>query len=592
MLRRKMFMIFSIIIIIVITFVFAASYYITFQQVLSNTEESYEMTFQQYALNLSSVLETCKSYMLSSSIQADLQRELCAISKYNLDKVDIEYFYKTHGLFSLNTFDTMGYFSPMGQSTSRVRYNTVIYAKDAVGQFYQATQSLNDPTFNSKQSIHNSILTDIIQANGGYVTRIDSSPIPCISFYKVIFDVNNWNSVIGIICVKIPLSDLETTIASPLLTEYGFSTCFIEMQTKNSVPYGLFPEKIVETCYLSGNQAYTRNRLFIMEQSINRGAFYLVGTIPVDSMPLSFSSTFQRLLVVMVVALLLAFAASMYFSMYITKPIVALSDTMKNAQYGDLDIAVYTNQTGEIKELYDSFNYMICTIKQLVEKNYASELRQKQTELSALQSQINTHFLYNTLDTVNWLAKDYHADDISLIVTSLSSLLRLSLNNGNDTLTMEKELTHVKAYIDIQKIRFSNTFDVVFDIDTRVLKTPTLKMILQPLVENAIYHGLEGNEENGEIIISVQLENTQVHASVKNTGENIDLVQMKELTTPNKKAENVMHYGVRSICERLALHYGARAKYYYTIQDGYTIANIVFPQVETGGDIIVSCFGR
>ncbi|MEG1271433.1 MAG: histidine kinase, partial [Ruthenibacterium sp.] len=582
---------FSIIIIIVITFVFAASYYITFQQVLLNTEASYEMVCHQYALHLSSVLETCKSYMLSFSIQDDLQEALRNVSKRNLQDGDRDRFREVYDTLSSGTFDTAGYFSPTGQSTSRIRYNMVIYAKDSSGFFHQTTASMNEPNFRPEQNVNADVLIETQQAEGRYITRMNRTHVPCLSFYKVIFDVEDWNTVIGIMCVEISMDDLKTTILSPLLTQYKFSSCFIDTQTGDIETYGVFPKDIVKTCRLTGTQSYINKQMFMMEQSVNRGAFYLVSTIPVDSMPLSFSDTLQRLILVMVIALLMAFVASMYSSAYITKPIVALSDTMKSVQYGNLDIAVHTNQTGEIKELYDSFNYMIEMINRLIEKNYAGELRQKQTELSALQSQINTHFLYNTLDTVNWLAKDYHADDISLIVTSLSSLLRLSLNNGNDILSMEKELTHVQAYIDIQKIRFSNSFDVLFDIDARVLKVHTLKMILQPLVENAIYHGLEKNEQGGQIVVSVQMENENIHIAVKNTGANIDLVQMKDLTAHVQKDAKRIHYGVRSIYERLSLHYGNQVQYYYTIEEGDTIANIIFPRTENEDDIVVSSSG-
>ncbi|MEG1408178.1 MAG: histidine kinase, partial [Ruthenibacterium sp.] len=172
----------------------------------------------------------------------------------------------------------------------------------------------------------------------------------------------------------------------------------------------------------------------------------------------------------------------------ITKPIVELSHIMQDVQNGDLDITVHTAEKGEIGELYHSFNYMIQMINTLIEESYVTRLNQKQSELNALQSQINTHFLYNTLDSINWLAKDYHAQDISYLVTNLSTLLRTSLNNGSPELCIEQELCHARCYINIQQVRFGGLFTVQEEVDPVILNDKVIKMLLQPLVENAILH--------------------------------------------------------------------------------------------------------
>jgi len=250
---------------------------------------------------------------------------------------------------------------------------------------------------------------------------------------------------------------------------------------------------------------------------------------------------------------------------------------MKKVEKGNFNISVEENWGGEIGVLYSSFNYMIKRINELIHEVYLSKIKEKDAELKALQAQINPHFLYNTLDTVNWLAVKHNVPEISKIVNSLASILRYSINKGNDVTTVDKELKHVESYITIQKIRFKDKFEVSFNIDKRILHYKTIKLILQPLVENAIIHGIETYEGKGKILINGYLDGEKIVFEVINNGNPIDLDLVNKLL--DSPSEDKDSYGIQNVNERIKLYYGEEYGLYYQAIDSNTVARIVIPAV-------------
>ena len=154
-------------------------------------------------------------------------------------------------------------------------------------------------------------------------------------------------------------------------------------------------------------------------------------------------------------------------------------------------------------KLGESFNSMLNTIDSLITDVEDLYKKQKIFELKALQAQINPHFLYNTLDSIHWMARAHHAPDISKMVSALGTFFRHSLNKGNEYTTIENELNQISSYVSIQKIRFEDKFDVVYDIDENLLHCTIVKLTIQPLVENSIIHGFDEIEEGGMITIRI-----------------------------------------------------------------------------------------
>ncbi|AWP30966.1 sensor histidine kinase [Paenibacillus sp. Cedars] len=276
---------------------------------------------------------------------------------------------------------------------------------------------------------------------------------------------------------------------------------------------------------------------------------------------------------IIVLSVLLAIIISWVVYSGIASPVLKLARGMKRLSSGELNIHVDTKRKDEFGFLIQSFNKMAVVQKHLIEDHYEQQLRLTTTELKFLQSQINPHFLYNTLDSIYWTAKNYDADEISEMVMNLSKFFRLSLNKGRQVFTIEESITHLHYYLRIQQLRFMDNFTVDYQISEDSKRVPLLKLLLQPLVENAIIHGMEGKSSGGCLKISSCIEkgNTVV-ISVQDNGPGIgeerlryiqhELAMMGSRSVPasSQDEENVKDlFGLRNVFSRMKLYYGREA---------------------------------
>ena len=251
----------------------------------------------------------------------------------------------------------------------------------------------------------------------------------------------------------------------------------------------------------------------------------------------------------------------------ITVRLSRLSDKMKEVKCGglthvDISLPPDRNTWDEVDELMDTYNYMADEMEMLVRKQYESGKEIKNAELRALQAQINPHFLYNILDLIHWLADAGMVDEINQAASALSVFYRTSLSNGQEKILLQEELSAVKAYISLQNLRFDNAIHYVCRVDESLLSVSIIKMLLQPLVENALLHGiLEKEEPTGTITVLIRKrEPGEMQISVADDGVGID---MENLDRINHGLEpcSTSHghgFGIRNINSRLELHYGTQ----------------------------------
>jgi two-component system sensor histidine kinase YesM len=237
----------------------------------------------------------------------------------------------------------------------------------------------------------------------------------------------------------------------------------------------------------------------------------------------------------------------------ISKPIVLLSHKMKDVKKRKLEKLEIKEQKDEIGNLVTSYNYMVDEIQSLLLQQFELGQEKKGAELMALQSQINPHFLYNTLDMINWMAKKNEEENIRDTVEALSKYYRLILNKGEDIITIRDELELCKAYITIQQKRFKQRIQFEIDVEDSILMYLIPKITLQPLLENAIIHGIsESPSGTGTIIISGWEEDDKLILAVTDDGVGMDSVEGIE----NKHKGS--HYGISNIEMRLTLFYGMK----------------------------------
>jgi two-component system sensor histidine kinase YesM len=196
--------------------------------------------------------------------------------------------------------------------------------------------------------------------------------------------------------------------------------------------------------------------------------------------------------------------AAWSLSRSIYTPIKKLHDVTTTITKNDLQVLVTSENADEITELGMSFNIMIGKIKELLDAKIKEQENLKNAELRALQAQINPHFLYNTLDTIIWMAESQKTDGVVEVVSALSNFFRISLSKGMDWITIEEEIERINSYLTIQKMRYHDILDFKIELDTSVAENTILKLLLQPLVENALYHGIKNKRQGGTITIRVK----------------------------------------------------------------------------------------
>lgn len=277
-------------------------------------------------------------------------------------------------------------------------------------------------------------------------------------------------------------------------------------------------------------------------------------------------------------------AAVIAFLVYaMARPIKRLSRAMGQVQKGDFAVRVPNRRKDEIGELTESFNYMLDEINTLIRQVYQEKIAQKNAEVQALQAQINPHFLYNTLDSVNWMLIDRGEMDISDIIISLGSLMRYSIEDEQAFVPLEREMEYVLCYLKLQKNRLEDRLEYEVEAETGLESWKVPKLILQPLVENAITHGIEPGKRKGKIRITAEDHGEEILITVEDNGQGMTPEQLKHLKeeVPDGERDGRTGIGVRNVDRRLRLHYGDQ--YGLTIESRYgegTAVRFLIPKTQ------------
>ena len=245
--------------------------------------------------------------------------------------------------------------------------------------------------------------------------------------------------------------------------------------------------------------------------------------------------------------LLIALFCSYLFTYNITETIRRLQRYVENLKIGHKENIIF-NSMDEIGRIGNEFIRVVEENEKLTTNLYKSLYKEKESELIALQSQINPHFLYNALDSIFWMAEDHNANDISQMTVALSKMFRLSLNNGEKLITIRQELEMVQSYITIQKVRFEDRIHVTTSVPENLLDLKIVKFILQPLVENAINHGIVHKNEGGNIFIQIYQKQNDIILIVEDNGIGFET---------NGQSIPSHGYAIRNIDDRLKLYYGS-----------------------------------
>ena len=305
-------------------------------------------------------------------------------------------------------------------------------------------------------------------------------------------------------------------------------------------------------------EKYRGKQRDVVVKSVGYTGWKLVGVTPKQGFSLNNLKT--RLFMVFVIAFFLFLLAliNSYISSRITAPIEELEKSVNALEEGALDTEVYQGGSYEIQHLGRSIGDMAKRIQALMEDIVAEHESKRKSEFDTLQSQINPHFLYNTLDIIVWMIENEQKQEAVKVVTALARFFRISLSRGKSIIPVKDELEHVRSYLMIQHMRFKNKFTYDIQAEQEVLSLASLKLMLQPLVENAIYHGMEFMDGDGEILIKVFIQEERLRFIVEDNGLGMTKEQVQGLLTEKKHSSSRRGsgIGVKNVNERIRLYFG------------------------------------
>ena len=330
---------------------------------------------------------------------------------------------------------------------------------------------------------------------------------------------------------------------------------------------------------------YSESNVIYVLQTVEGSPWRVVGVSYVDELVTSnLWENFWLLASAAVAILLAALVSSIVISRALSRPLKGLSRAMRLFEK-NADTFTYAPVGGarEVQELSESFSHMVVKIQHLMETVRREEINLRKTELKALQAQINPHFLYNTLDSIAWMCEQGRNDEAVQMVNALAQLFRISISRGHELIPIRSELRHAESYLKIQKHRYKNQFSYRFDVDESCLDFLCNKITLQPIIENAIYHGINGLVDEGEIVITLRADGSDVVFTVADNGVGMEEEQIQAIL--RKERSDHTGIGIKNVNDRLKIYFGEG--YGITIDsepDVGTTVTIRMPQVREEGE--------
>ena len=244
-------------------------------------------------------------------------------------------------------------------------------------------------------------------------------------------------------------------------------------------------------------------------------------------------------------------------------PVRKLSDAMRQVETGDLDVSVEPSSDDETGQMTENFNHMVSRLRGLIRDNYLIRIKEKDAQIESLQLQINPHFLYNTLESVNCIAMVNEVEEISVISKALARMFRYSIRSAGTLALVREELEHVQNYMEIQRVRFGKKIRMSCEVEEATKKLRIIPFVLQPLIENAIRYNVEEAGRAVGIRIAITRQGDRLKISVQDDGIGIEEEQLARLletmNRPQQLWEKGKHIGLRNVNDRLKLHYGPDA---------------------------------
>lgn len=392
--------------------------------------------------------------------------------------------------------------------------------------------------------------------------------IPVISCARLLKNLNRYDEIVGGILIDIQEQDLYAMLGNgdtpdkEKLLIVDTEGMIVSHSDKSRLGTLFQPAGTAADAAALTDGIHTYQNQYLICAAIPAAGWLVVSEISADDI-FAEGRTYKNFLdvIVMLGVFILFFtvflATFWYLVLRMNRRIKHIIKKMETEGIESLDNGPLTSSQ-ELRQLEVGIDYLTQNMKNLMNEAYQVRIEKKETELRLLQAQINPHFLYNTLDSINWMAIRAHADEVGRMIQLLSSYFRLSLNYGKDIISIKDEIYLTSVYLDIQNNRFSNGIAVTFDVDESTLSYDIPKLSLQPIIENAILHGLQNKDDDDwRICVQVKQAGTHIYLTVKDNGVGMPPEVVAQLLQKNPDGIPQRGYGLYNVDRRIKLFFGA-----------------------------------
>ena len=475
------------------------------------------------------------------------------------------------------------YLMPVLKSNVNLALNPIsinIYTQnDNMSESYTPTEDpfvngRNYNIYNSARIYRKSWYLDTIKENQDNVWRQVESDAKYenISLIRKFISYDNFEQI-GYLRIVVRMKDLFKSINSYKFAKY--SKIYLIDNKKNTIVYSSNGDSI-------GEELKDKiSKYFVIKEDLSAGNWSLVALVSQAEINAEAAKIRNITILICFSTFIFVSIVGIFISKRFAVKVKKIVTSIRSFRDGELTKRIEYKGEDEFGYIATAFNKMADNIQELIEEVYITEINKKEIELEALQSQINPHFLYNTLSSINSLANLGEINKVSEMVSSLVKFYRLTLNKGKAIMTVGEELEQVKAYIDIQAIKYGNRFKISYEVDEKILQYTTLKLILQPFVENVLNHAWY--QENINIRIIAEMIDDSITFNIIDNGVGMSEETIALIFNPEGAS---VGYGIRNVNDRISLHYGK--KYGVSIISSIgigTTVKIVIPKSTAGHEI-------
>lgn len=540
--------------------------FLSYKHISQSVEDQSKYSAENILEQTASFIEYKVSNIIYVSTQISLDQKFCEILKRDenlpISPVLMQDYYDLNSTIS-KIFKNNDMYGMTIYINSNIYYSNESKGENQNYSFSSLENIEQEPWYKKLQNFDSKLLwipsSQTVQTNSN-----DIKVVSAVRFIKYYVN-NSYLENIGVLKIDLLKNDLNEIVKKANTTKNGVS--FI--QDSGGTILSASDESLADRYKMDKEYAFkladsnskwdTKNsggeKVLIGSQRIGETDWVLVSIIPYNELLSSSKQTKNEMLSLMLIIAALAYILAFLISSSITQRIRSLIKRMKKVQSGDFSAIMTVYGKDELSELVKNFNYMINKMNEFIKLQYQSGQDIKNAELKVLQAQINPHFLYNTLELINWMAIKRGIPEISNIVQSLAKFYKLSLSKGADIIPIKDELNHAETYVKLQNYRFKNRIMLMIDMDQEIYQYSILKLILQPIIENSILHGILRKEtKSGLIKIIGKVEDNSIRFTIEDDGIGMTDSQIKVILNNDIKGDH--GYGIANINNRIKLYYG------------------------------------